>query len=111
MDDSHAPNYRWFIDGQLNVSHNCVDIHLANQGDKTAIIFEGEPGDIRKLSYTQLHQEVSRFANALKAKGIDRGDRVIIYLPLIPEAAIAMLACARIGAVHSVVFGGFSPTR
>ncbi len=108
LDDSRAPNYRWFADGQLNVSHNCVDIHLAHQGDKTAIIFEGEPGDIRKLTYAQLHQEVCRFANALKAKGIGRGDRVIIYLPLIPEAAIAMLACARIGAVHSVVFGGFS---
>ncbi len=108
LDDSEAPNYRWFADGQLNVSHNCVDVHLQSRGDKSAIIFEGEPGDVRTLSYSQLHQEVCRFANALKAKGIERGDRVIIYLPLIPEAVIAMHACARIGAVHSVVFGGFS---
>jgi acetyl-CoA synthetase len=108
LDDSNAPNYRWFADGQLNVSHNCLDVHLQRRGDKIAIIFEGEPGDVRKLTYAQLHQEVCRFANALKAKGIERGDRVIIYLPLIPEAVIAMQACARIGAVHSVVFGGFS---
>ncbi|HEY2146135.1 MAG TPA: acetate--CoA ligase [Steroidobacteraceae bacterium] len=108
LDDSRAPNYRWFTDGQLNVSYNCIDVHLAHQGDKAAIIFEGEPGDIRKLTYVQLHQEVCRFANALKAQGIGRGDRVIIYMPLIPEAIIAMQACARIGAVHSVVFGGFS---
>jgi acetyl-CoA synthetase len=108
LDDSRAPNYRWFVDGQLNVSHNCIDVHLAHQGDKLAIIFEGEPGDVRKLTYSQLHQEVCRFANALKAKGIGRGDRVIIYMPLVPEAVIAMLACARVGAVHSVVFGGFS---
>jgi len=108
LDDSNAPNYSWFADGQLNVSHNCLDVHLQSRGDKIAIIFEGEPGDVRKLTYAQLHQEVCRFANALKAKGIERGDRVIIYLPLIPEAVIAMQACARIGAVHSVVFGGFS---
>jgi acetyl-CoA synthetase len=108
LDDSAAPNYRWFVDGQLNVSHNCLDVHLQARGDKVAIIFEGEPGDVRKLTYAQLHQEVCRFANALKAKGIERGDRVIIYLPQIPEAVIAMQACARIGAVHSVVFGGFS---
>jgi acetyl-CoA synthetase len=108
LDDSNAPNYRWFVGGQLNVSHNCLDVHLQSRGDKIAIIFEGEPGDVRTLTYAQLHQEVCRFANALKAKGIGRGDRVIIYLPLIPEAAVAMLACARIGAVHSVVFGGFS---
>jgi acetyl-CoA synthetase len=108
LDDSRAPNYRWFADGRLNVSHNCLDVHLAVQGEKTAIIFEGEPGDVRKLSYAQLHREVCRFANALKSKGIERGDRVIIYMPLIPETVIAMQACARIGAVHSVVFGGFS---
>jgi acetyl-CoA synthetase len=108
LDDSAAPNYRWFADGQLNVSHNCLDVHLQSRGDKVAIIFEGEPGDVRTLTYAQLHQEVCRFANALKAKGIERGDRVIIYLPQIPEAVIAMQACARIGAVHSVVFGGFS---
>src|SRR5229473_7383100 len=108
LDDAHAPNYRWFTDGQLNVSHNCLDVHLAQRGDKVAVIFEGEPGDVRKLTYAQLHQEVCRFANALKALGIGRGDRVIVYMPLIPEAIVAMQACARIGAVHSVVFGGFS---
>src|SRR5271156_485815 len=108
LDDSLAPNYRWFADGRLNVSHNCLDVHLARRGDKAAILFEGEPGDVRSLTYAQLHQEVCRFANALKSKGIGRGDRVIIYMPLIPEAVIAMQACARIGAVHSVVFGGFS---
>jgi len=108
LDDSRAPNYRWFTDGQLNVSHNCLDVHLASRADKVAIIFEGEPGDVRKLTYAQLHQEVCQFGNALKALGIGRGDRVIIYMPLIPEALVAMQACARIGAVHSVVFGGFS---
>ncbi len=108
LDDSRAPNFRWFTDGQLNVSHNCLDVHLARRGDKVAVIFEGEPGDVRKLTYRQLHQEVCQFANALKAQGIGRGDRVIIYMPLIPEAIVSMQACARIGAVHSVVFGGFS---
>jgi acetyl-CoA synthetase len=108
LDDSQAPNYRWFTDGQLNVSYNCLDAHLATRGEKIAIIFEGEPGDVRKLTYAELHGEVSRFANALKANGIGRGDRVVVYMPLIPEAVIAMQACARIGAVHSVVFGGFS---
>jgi len=108
LDDSRAPNFRWFTDGQLNVSHNCLDVHLASRGDKVAVIFEGEPGDVRKLTYAQLHQEVCQFANALKAQGIGRGDRVIIYMPLIPEAIVSMQACARIGAVHSVVFGGFS---
>jgi acetyl-CoA synthetase len=108
LDDSRAPNYRWFTDGQLNVSHNCLDVHLAAHGDKIAVIFEGEPGDVRKLTYAQLHAEVCRFGNALKDSGIARGDRVVIYMPLVPEAIVAMLACARIGAVHSVVFGGFS---
>ena len=108
LDDSRAPNFRWFTDGQLNVSHNCLDVHLARRGDKVAVIFEGEPGDVRRLTYAQLHQDVCRFANALKAQGIGRGDRVIIYMPLIPEAIVSMQACARIGAVHSVVFGGFS---
>jgi acetyl-CoA synthetase len=108
LDDSRAPNFRWFTDGQLNVSHNCLDVHLAQRGDKVAVIFEGEPGDVRKLTYAQLHQEVCQFANALKGLGIGRGDRVIVYMPLIPEAIVAMQACARIGAVHSVVFGGFS---
>jgi acetyl-CoA synthetase len=108
LDDSRAPNFRWFTDGQLNVSHNCLDVHLARRGDKVAVIFEGEPGDVRKLTYAQLHQDVCQFANALKELGVGRGDRVIIYMPLIPEAIVSMLACARIGAVHSVVFGGFS---
>jgi acetyl-CoA synthetase len=108
LDDSRAPNFRWFTDGQLNVSHNCLDVHLARRGDKVAVIFEGEPGDVRKLTYAQLHRDVCQFANALKAQGIGRGDRVIIYMPLIPEAIVSMQACARIGAVHSVVFGGFS---
>jgi acetyl-CoA synthetase len=108
LDEAKAPNYRWFTDGQLNVSHNCLDVHLRERGAKTAIIFEGEPGDVRKLSYAELHGEVCRFANALKSLGVGLGDRVVIYMPLIPEAVIAMYACARIGAVHSVVFGGFS---
>jgi acetyl-CoA synthetase len=108
LDDSRAPNYRWFTDGQLNVSYNCLDVHLETRADKVAIIFEGEPGDIRKLTYAQLHEAVCQFGNALKNQGVGRGDRVIIYMPLIPEAVVAMQACARIGAVHSVVFGGFS---
>ena len=108
LDDGEAPNYRWFVDGQLNVSHNCLDVHLRDRSAKTAIVFEGEPGDVRTLTYAELHREVCRFANALKNSGIGRGDRVVIYMPLIPEAVIAMQACARIGAVHSVVFGGFS---
>jgi acetyl-CoA synthetase len=108
LDSDQAPNYRWFTDGRLNVSHNCLDVNLRERGGKIAIVFEGEPGDVRKLTYAELHGEVCRFANALKAAGIGRGDRVVIYMPLIPEAVIAMQACARIGAVHSVVFGGFS---
>ncbi len=108
LDDSRAPNYRWFTDGQLNASVNCLDVHLAERGHKTAVLFEGEPGDVRRLSYRELHAEVCRFANALKAHGIRRGDRVIIYLPLVPEVLVAMHACNRLGAIHSVVFGGFS---
>jgi acetyl-CoA synthetase len=108
LDDSQAPNYRWFTDGRLNVSYNCLDVHLKERGDKTALIFEGEPGDVRRVSYRELHTEVCRFANALKAQGVGSGDRVIIYMPLIPEVVVAMHACNRIGAIHSVVFGGFS---
>ena len=108
LDDSRAPNYRWFTDGQLNASVNCLDVHLAERGHKTAVLFEGEPGDVRRLSYRELHAEVCRFANALKAHGIRRGDRVIIYMPLVPEVLVAMHACNRLGAIHSVVFGGFS---
>jgi len=101
---------RWFADGELNVSVNCLDRHLAKRGEQVAIVFEGdEPGEGRMLSYRELHEEVCRFANVLKNRGITKGDRIIIYMPMVPEAAIAMLASARIGAVHSVVFGGFSP--
>jgi acetyl-CoA synthetase len=108
LDESQAPNYRWFTDGQLNVCYNCLDVHLEERGHKTAIIFEGEPGETRRLSYRELHAEVCRFANALKSRGVQSGDRVVIYMPLVPEIIIAMHACARIGAIHSVVFGGFS---
>ncbi len=108
LDESSAPNYAWFRGGTLNVSYNCLDIHLESLGDKTAIIFEGEEGDTRSLSYAELTAEVCRFANALKASGMEAGDRIVIYMPMVPEAVIAMQACARIGAVHSVVFGGFS---
>ena len=107
--DWKEPFAKWFGGGKLNVSVNCLDRHLhSGRRHKAAIIFEGEPGDLRVLTYQQLHDEVCRFANALKGEGVKPGDRVMIYLPMIPEAAIAMLACARIGAVHSVVFGGFS---
>ena len=103
------PYSKWFVGGQLNVAYNCLDRHVeAGRGDKVAIHFEGEPGDTRTITYAELTAEVSRFANVLKGLGVERGDRVNIYLPMIPEAAIAMLACARIGAAHSVVFGGFS---
>src|ERR1700737_432963 len=104
-----APFAKWFVGGKLNLSENCLDRHLAGpRRNKAAIIWEGEPGEKRTLTYQQLHDEVCRFANVLKRNKIGKGHRVIIYLPTIPEAAIAMLACARIGAVHSVVFGGFS---
>ena len=103
------PHAKWFVGGKLNVSVNCVDRHLAGpRRNKAALIWEGEPGDRRTLTYWELAREVGRAANALRALGVRKGDRVAIYLPMIPEAAIAMLACARIGAVHSVVFGGFS---
>ncbi|MCB1097204.1 MAG: AMP-binding protein, partial [Verrucomicrobiae bacterium] len=104
----NCPFAKWFVGGEINVSENCLDRHLAERGDKVAILWEGEPGDKRTLTYRQLHEETCRFANVLKANGIKTGDRVIIYMPMVPEAAVAMLACARIGAVHSVVFGGFS---
>lgn len=100
----------WYKDGVLNVTESCLDRHLETRGDKVAILFEGdEPGNSRKLTYRELHGEVCRFANVLKARGATKGDRITLYMPMIPEAAVAMLACARIGAVHSVVFGGFSP--
>jgi acetyl-CoA synthetase len=103
------PHAKWFVGGKLNVAYNCLDRHLSSaRRNKAALIWEGEPGDERVFTYWDLHREVSKFANALKHVGVKRGDRVAIYLPMIPEAAIAMLACARIGAPHSVVFGGFS---
>mgnify|MGYP000223729080 FL=1 len=103
------PYAEWFSDGTLNVSYNCLDRHvLAGRGDKVAFYWEGEPGDSRVITYAELLEEVQKFANVLKGLGIKKGDRVNIYLPMIPEAAVAMLACARIGAAHSVVFGGFS---
>ncbi len=106
-DDVHI---RWFEGAKLNVSYNCIDRHLEQRGDQTAILWEGDdPADDRAISYRELHREVSQFANVLRARGVGKGDRVSIYMPMIPEASIAMLACTRIGAVHSVVFGGFSP--
>jgi len=106
-DDLHI---EWFRGGVLNAAYNCLDRHLESRADQVAIIWEGDdPNEDKKITYRQLHEQVSRFANALKARGVKRGDRVSIYLPMIPEAAVAMLACARIGAIHSVVFGGFSP--
>jgi acetyl-CoA synthetase len=104
------PYAKWFLGGKLNVSHNCLDRHVAaGRGDRNALIWEGEPGDTRTYTYEELHREVSTFSNVLKGLGVGKGDRVTIYLPMIPEAAVAMLACTRIGAIHSVVFGGFSP--
>ena len=108
--DPHNVSIKWFEDGTLNACFNCVDRHLAKRGEQTAIIWEGdEPKDDKTLTYKQLHAEVCRFANVLKARGVKKGDRVTIYMPMIPEAAVSILACARIGAIHSVVFGGFSP--
>jgi acetyl-CoA synthetase len=103
-----APHARWYVEGKTNLAYNCLDRHLAERGSKTALIFEGEPGEVHTLTYAQLHAQVCRLANGLKRLGVRKGDRVGVYLPMVPEAAIAMLACARIGAVHSVVFGGFS---
>jgi acetyl-CoA synthetase len=108
--DERDFHVRWYADGKLNLSVNCLDRHLEMHADRTAIIFEAdEPGEGRSLTYRELYEETCRFANLLKARGIKRGDRVMIYMPMIPEAAAAMLACARIGAIHSVIFGGFSP--
>ena len=108
--DFNEAQAKWFIDGKLNVTHNCIDRHLETRSDQVAIIWEGDdPNDDAKITYKELHEKVCRFANALKERGVKKGDRVCIYMPMIPEAAYAMLACARIGAIHSVVFGGFSP--
>ncbi len=101
--------HTWFEDGQLNVTTNCLDRHLKTRGNQTAIIWQGEPeDDVKRITYQELHAEVCKFANVLKSLGIQKGDRVAIYMPMIPEAAVVMLGCARIGAIHSVVFGGFS---
>ncbi len=109
LDEREAPNYRWFCDGELNVSHECLDVQIiAGRGEKAAIRFEAETGEVRRISYRELYLQVCQLANALKSLGVRAGDRVVIYLPLVPEAIVAMQACARIGAIHSVVFGGFS---
>ncbi len=108
--DFHTADIKWFEGGRLNAAYNCLDRHLDSRGDQTAILWEGDdPAEDKKISYRELHAEVCRLGNVLKARGIKKGDRVCIYMPMIPEASVAMLACARIGAVHSVVFGGFSP--
>ena len=108
LDDSNPPFYKWFKDGELNLSYNCLDRHLGEHGDQVAYHWVGEPGDTRTLTYSNLAREVNRFANGLKSLGLVKGDRVAIYMGMIPELPIAMLACARLGLVHSVVFGGFS---
>lgn len=108
--DLKTGSARWFDGAQLNVSYNCIDRHLARRGEQTALLWEGDdPKDSKAITYRELHRQVCRLANALKARGVKKGDRVCIYMPMIPEAAFAMLACTRIGAIHSVVFGGFSP--
>ena len=108
--DDHHVDIKWFADGTLNVSANCLDRHLAERGDQIAIIWEGDdPADHQEITYKQLHEQVCKFANALRGQDVHRGDVVTIYMPMIPEAVVAMLACTRIGAIHSVVFGGFSP--
>jgi acetyl-CoA synthetase len=108
LDESKAPFYRWFYDGEINASYNCLDRHLKTRGDKTAIVFEADDGKVTTISYKDLHRKVCQFANALKDLGVRQGDRVIVYMPMSIEVVTAMLACARIGATHSVVFGGFS---
>ncbi|PID46193.1 MAG: acetate--CoA ligase [Proteobacteria bacterium] len=108
--DSDDLHINWFTEAKLNVAYNCIDRHLETRGDQVAIIWEGDnPEESRNITYRELHEEVCKFSNVLKARGVEKGDRVSLYLPMIPEAAIAMLACTRIGAIHSVVFGGFSP--
>ena len=108
LDDSEAPFFKWFADGELNLAYNCLDRHLESGGDKVAYYWEGEPGDTRVITFRELYEEVCQFANALAELGVEKGDRVAIYLGMIPELPVAMLACARLGAPHSVVFGGFS---
>ena len=109
LDESNAPFYTWFEDGELNASYNCLDRHMGTPVEnKTAIIFEADGGEVTKVTYKELLAKVSQFANALKARGVKKGDRVVIYMPMTIEGVVAMQACARIGATHSVVFGGFS---
>ena len=108
LEDSSAPFFKWFADGELNVSYNCLDKHLAGQPEKIALIFEADDGQVTRISYRELHGRVCQFANGLKSRGIKKGERVIIYMPMSIEVVVAMQACARIGAIHSVVFGGFS---
>ena len=108
LDDSNPPFFKWFADGELNLSYNCLDRHLDEHGDQVAYHWVGEPGDTRTLTYSELAREVNRFANGLKSLGLEKGDRVAIYMGMVPELPVAMLACARLGLVHSVVFGGFS---
>jgi propionyl-CoA synthetase len=110
LDDSRKPFYRWFTGGQINTCYNALDYHIENGlGDQLALIYDSPVTDtIKKFTYTELRDDVARFAGALAAQGVEKGDRVIVYMPMIPEAVIAMLACARLGAVHSVVFGGFA---
>ncbi len=101
---------KWFEDGKTNVAHNCIDRHLETRGDQTAIIWEGDnPDESKHITYRELHAQVCRMANVLRNRGVGKGDRVTLYMPMIPEAAYAMLACARLGAIHAIVFGGFSP--
>jgi len=107
--DESGPHAKWFVDGKINLCHNCVDRHALGEGrDRVAILWEGEPGEVRKITYGELHEQVQRFANVLKAQGVRKGDRVAVYMGMSPELAMAVLACARIGAVHSVIFGGFA---
>jgi len=108
LDDSNPPFFKWFKDGELNLSYNCLDRHLENDGDRVAYYWEGEPGDTQEITYRDLYERVCKLSNALKSLGVQKGDRVAIYLGMTPEIVVSMLACARIGAVHSVVFGGFS---
>ena len=109
LDESNAPFYKWFSNGKLNVSNQCIDRHLADKAEQNAIIFEGDKGDVQEITYAQLSERTNKMANLLKNKfGVKKGDRVVLYMPMIPEAAYAMLACTRIGAIHSIVFGGFS---
>jgi len=111
LDDSNAPFYRWFVGGKINITHNCLDRHVESKGDKTAIIWQGEPeNEEERITYRELYNRVCRFANALKTLGVEKGDVVTLYMGMVPELPVAMLACARIGAIHSVVFGGYSST-